>query len=88
MMRRRQLEKIHRRLTSGPGCLTPALSMTTKDNRATLMKPDSRLRIEDARIRIPSARIAAGSRVGVDYAGTDAAKPWRYWIKNNPWVSR
>jgi DNA-3-methyladenine glycosylase len=88
ILKRRGLTTIHRRLTAGPGCLTPALSVTTRDNQKSLMEPGSRLRIEDAGIRIPASRIASGSRIGVGYAGADAGKPWRYWLGGSPWVSR
>jgi DNA-3-methyladenine glycosylase len=32
--------------------------------------------------------ISEGPRVGIDYAGEDSAKPWRYWIKGNEFVSK
>jgi DNA-3-methyladenine glycosylase len=32
--------------------------------------------------------IATGSRIGVDYAGEWAARPWRFWIAGNRSVSR
>jgi len=28
------------------------------------------------------------ARVGVDYAGEWALKPWRFYEEGNPWVSR
>ncbi|MFI5267836.1 MAG: DNA-3-methyladenine glycosylase [Chloroflexota bacterium] len=28
------------------------------------------------------------TRIGVDYAGEWAAKPWRFYLEGNPWVSR
>jgi DNA-3-methyladenine glycosylase len=88
MMKRRRLNQLHRRLAAGPGCLTPALSITLRDNRASLLSQSGRLRIEDAGIKIPQARIFSGPRIGVDYAGDDAAKPWRYWMEGNAWISR
>ena len=27
-------------------------------------------------------------RIGIDYAEEDALLPWRFFIKNNPWVSK
>jgi DNA-3-methyladenine glycosylase len=30
----------------------------------------------------------ASTRIGVDYAGDDAKRLWRYSIKDNKWVSR
>ncbi|PYT04344.1 MAG: DNA-3-methyladenine glycosylase, partial [Acidobacteria bacterium] len=29
-----------------------------------------------------------GPRVGIAYAEEDALKPWRFWLKGNPFVSR
>ena len=38
----------------------------------------------------PLARraVARGPRVGIDYAGEWAGRPWRFWVRGNPWVSR
>jgi len=33
-------------------------------------------------------RIVAETRIGIDYAGSWAKKPWRFYIKENPFVSR
>jgi DNA-3-methyladenine glycosylase len=32
--------------------------------------------------------IVETTRVGVDYAGEWALKPWRFYLEGNPWVSR
>jgi len=44
------------------------------------------LYIEDRREPIPA--IGFGPRVGVDYSGEYANKPWRFWIKGNKFVSK
>jgi DNA-3-methyladenine glycosylase len=31
--------------------------------------------------------IVCGKRIGVDYAGEYKDKPWRFYVKNNPFVS-
>ena len=33
-------------------------------------------------------QIARGPRIGIDYAEEWAGKPWRFWVKDNPFVSR
>jgi DNA-3-methyladenine glycosylase len=33
------------------------------------------------------AEIVAGPRIGVEYAGEDAALPYRFYVKENPFVS-
>ncbi len=88
MMKRRGLTTLHHRLTAGPGCLTPALAVTVRDNRACLFEPGTRLRIEDAGLKVSARHIESGPRIGVGYAGDDAARPWRFWRQGNPWVSR
>ena len=37
---------------------------------------------------VPEERVARGPRVGVDYAGEWAARPWRLWVADSPAVSR
>jgi len=32
--------------------------------------------------------VATGPRIGVAYAGADALKPWRFWLKGSEYVSR
>ena len=33
-------------------------------------------------------RIAKGPRIGIDYAEKWIDKPWRFWIRDNSYVSR
>ena len=32
--------------------------------------------------------ISSSPRIGVDYAGEDAKLPYRFYIKNNKWISK
>ncbi|NJL18864.1 MAG: DNA-3-methyladenine glycosylase [Bdellovibrionaceae bacterium] len=84
MRRRRKLGKDRGNLTSGPGVLTQAMGLTLRDNRADLL--GDTVWIEDCGLRVEE--IACGTRIGVDYAGVDAIRPWRFWIKGCPMVSR
>ena len=70
---------------NGPGRLTKVLGITRSDNKMDLCAPDSPMWIE-ARDSIPD--IACGPRIGIDYAGADAARPWRFVIAHNPFLSR
>jgi DNA-3-methyladenine glycosylase len=72
------------RLASGPGNVGRALGIDRALSGADLL--DGPMRIEPRGLR--PAAIARGPRVGVDYAGTWAARPWRYWIADDPHVSR
>lgn len=71
--------------TDGPGKLTRAMGITRAHNRADLVSSD--LFIEEGRL-IKPRQISRGPRVGVDYAGVWAVKPYRFWVKENPHVSR
>lgn len=72
-------------LTSGPGKLCIALNITREHNAADLL--GDRIWLEDHR-SFTDAEIAVGPRIGIDYAGEDAEKPWRFWVKGNDFVSR
>ena len=71
-------------LASGPGKLCVALGIDKRFDRADLAGP--RVWIERGP-RIAPSGIARGPRIGIDYAGAWARKPWRFWIPGNPCVS-
>lgn len=84
MLKRMNVQKLTR-ITSGPGKLTRALGIDRALNGASLF--DSSIIIEDAK-SITSKRIVATTRIGIDYAGEDARLPWRFYVKDNEWVSK
>lgn len=65
----------------GPGKLTAMLSITTTDNKKSLI--DSDIIIDDYGIEIPESEIIITTRIGVKYAGKDALLPYRFLIKND-----
>jgi DNA-3-methyladenine glycosylase len=86
LMRRRRRGVSDEELTSGPGKLCMALGIDRRFDRADLL--GDRAWIEKGTRRVPPSEIAAGRRIGIDYAGRWAARPWRFWIRGNPFVSR
>jgi DNA-3-methyladenine glycosylase len=84
-MRQRRHGQPDHNLTNGPGKLCIALGIDRRLDAADLLGDE--VWIEDA-ARIPRSRIISGPRVGIDYAEEWVDKPWRFWIKNNPFVSR
>jgi DNA-3-methyladenine glycosylase len=86
MLERRNMSKIDKRITSGPGVLSQAMGIDGKLYGAPLWEDN--IWIEDLGITVPDTDIVAVPRIGVDYAGEDALLPWRFYIKDNPWVSR
>ncbi len=85
LMRHRRHGQPDRNLTNGPGKLCIAMEIDRKLDRADLLGTDVWL---EAGERIPPRKIASGPRIGIDYAGEWVDKPWRFWIKDNPFVSR
>ena len=85
MLQRRNKKKVDQSLTAGPGSLTRALGITVKDSGTFLM--DNLIWLEDQNINYTNQDILATPRVGIQFAGKDAQKPWRFQIENNPWVS-
>lgn len=71
-------------LTNGPGRLCMAMNITKAQNKADITK--SPLHIEDAPA-IASQDITETTRIGIDYAGEWKKKPWRFYIKENNYVS-
>lgn len=71
--------------TSGPGKLCRAMGITLAENRLDLL--GERIFLEDAP-PVPRGRILKGPRIGVDYAGEWAQRPYRFWVKDSPGVSK
>jgi DNA-3-methyladenine glycosylase len=85
MMKRTGAKSVAK-ITSGPGKLTKALGIDRKMNAKYLL--ENEIWVEDAGIKIARNNIVAAPRVGIDYAGEDANLPWRFFVKDNPWVSK
>ena len=81
----RMKAKSVRRITSGPGKLTKALGIDRTFDGKYLSGAE--IWIEEGK-KISNNRITSSPRVGIDYAGDDALLPWRFFIKDNEWVSR
>jgi DNA-3-methyladenine glycosylase len=86
LMRLRRPSKSDRELSSGPGKLCRALGIDRTFDGADLL--GERVWVEDAGAVISPEEIAAGPRIGIDYAQEYAQKPWRFWLRNNIYVSR
>jgi len=85
VMRRRRGRERDRELTSGPGKLCVALGIDRRLDRADLL--GHRVWLEAGR-KVPAREIATGPRIGIDYAEEWVRKPWRFWIRDNQFVSK
>ena len=72
-------------LTNGPAKLCMALNITKKENYHRLYE-ESTLYIEDGNKE--KIDIVETTRVGIDYAEEAINFPWRFYIKNNVYVSK
>ena len=70
--------------TWGPGLLCRALHIDRRLNGVDLR--GEVLWLEEPRRR-PAVRIARATRIGVDYAGDWAHRPWRFFDRDSPFVS-
>ncbi len=61
----------------GPGRLTKGLAIDKLQNGCPARKAEG-LWIEDRGLRVPRSRVATTPRIGIDYAGDWAARPYRY----------
>lgn len=85
LARRRRGERVaERRLASGPGNVGSAFGVDRSLNGVDLL--DGPIRVEPR--HGPPSAISRGPRVGVGYAGMWADRPLRFWITDDPHVSR
>lgn len=84
MKKRRKLEDL-KNLTNGPGKLTKALGISMEDYGHSFMRPP--LLIADGFVPDADA-VEQGKRIGIENTGEAKDYPWRFWIRDNPYVSR
>jgi DNA-3-methyladenine glycosylase len=77
------------RLAAGPARLCQALAVDrTMDGHDLTIGRELWLSLPGADEPVRDSEIVVGPRVGVGYAGEWAARPWRFWIRGHPSVSR
>ena len=86
MLRRRGLAAPVRALTAGPGVLSQALGLTPALSGELVTGPT--IWFEDHGETVAAADVVASARVGLAYAGAEAAGlPWRFRLRDSPWTS-
>ncbi|NMH67616.1 DNA-3-methyladenine glycosylase [Bacillus sp. RO3] len=83
LMERRRPGHVKKNWTNGPGKLTKALGITMEDYGGTFLTPP--LMISQG---YKPSHILKGKRIGIDNTGEAKDYPWRFWVKDNPYVSR
>ncbi|XGC80767.1 DNA-3-methyladenine glycosylase [Bdellovibrio bacteriovorus] len=74
--------------TNGPGKLCRRYGITKEHDGLRLWKKNSLLYVSDDEFKVKKEDIVATTRIGVDYAGEAAQWPLRFYLKDNPYVSR
>ena len=86
MLERRKMISIKNNLTAGPGSVAKALGVSRKMNGLSFQSGE--IWIDERGLTFPDDEIAAVPRVGVAYAKEDALLPYRFYVKENPFVSK
>jgi DNA-3-methyladenine glycosylase len=85
MVKRRRLAKgKNANLTNGPSKLCLAMDISKLQNKSDITAPP--LYINEA--PAPEEEIVETTRIGVDYAGAWKNRHWRFYIKDNGFVSK
>lgn len=85
MLLRTGKKQIDSTLTRGPGNVSKALGIHTRDSGTVLTGKN--IFLADDGFNYSKKEIFTSPRIGVDYAGKDALLPYRFYIKGNPYVS-
>lgn len=85
---RRKIDKLKPQLTAGPGVMSMALGIKTKNDGESLLSNQGSIWIEDRGVDFDDEAIRVTTRIGVDYAEECARWLWRFYIKNSDWVSK
>lgn len=85
MLRRTRKYRTGYQLTNGPGKLSKALAITTRQNGILLN--GNTIWIEDRGVNCDESDITIGKRIGVAYAGEDALLPYRFELDYRSYIN-
>lgn len=82
---RRAMTELAPKISAGPGNMSKALGISTALYGTTLDGPEIYL-LEGE--QVPDKDVKAAPRIGINYAGEDAALPWRFYQPSSRYVSK
>lgn len=85
MLERTGKKKADFSLTRGPGNAGKALGIFR--HMSGIYLTDNQIYLCDDGFKVKESEIGVSKRIGVDSAGPDAELPYRFFVKNNPYVS-
>jgi DNA-3-methyladenine glycosylase len=86
MLKRSGKTKADFSLTRGPGNLSRAMGILTAHSGYDLSGDE--IYIADDGLKFKRGSIVSTPRIGVDYAGEDALLPYRFILKDSPYISQ
>lgn len=88
LMPMKQRRGIHdqKRLCKGPGALAKAMGITKRQNGVPL--DGNEIWLEEKGIKLSEGQICAVPRIGLNIAEPYKSIPWRFYIQDNPFISR
>lgn len=81
MLKRAGRERPNKTFGIGPGNVSKLLGIHYSHSGLSLTDKDGKMFIEDHQIAFPKDTIKATPRIGVEYAGADAALPYRFVVE-------
>jgi len=85
MLGRMKKQRLDHTVGRGPGNVSKALGIRTVNTGVSLL--GDTIFIASDGMKISPSRIIATPRIGVDYAAEDALLAYRFYVKDNPYVS-
>jgi DNA-3-methyladenine glycosylase len=85
MLGRMKKQRLDHTVGRGPGNVSKALGIRTVNTGVSLL--GDTIFIASDGMKVSPSRIIATPRIGVDYAAEDALLAYRFYIKDNPYVS-
>ena len=83
-----QYPKLNTQLTNGPGKFCRAFKIDKKLNGENLIASQKIYLAKNPKEKIKPTQIKKAKRIGIDYAGQYKDKLWRFYLKNNLFVSQ
>jgi DNA-3-methyladenine glycosylase len=85
MLKRTGKKKLDKTLTRGPGNVGKAMGIFKMHSGKYLLDDEIYLLMDDFKIAKDS--VSVSKRIGVEGAGSDAMRPYRFYLKGNKYVS-
>ena len=83
MLERRNMEKLKKNISSGPGNVSQALGITKQYNAQSILKNDIKIYETEHQ-----PQLVADKRIGIGYAGDDVNLLWRFYDDDSKYVSK